>query len=119
MAKKTKPPVKRVQRRPAVTPSAEPADESVVGAGIPAAPLAPAVLAARRRVERVNSGRPGRPGRTATPADFAALDPDDAAIPFDRVPYVPGDLKRVAIMASLMIVLIILAAIYVPKLIGT
>jgi hypothetical protein len=44
---------------------------------------------------------------------FAPLDPDDPAIPFDRVPYVPGDLRRVAIMASLMVVLIIVAAVVV------
>ena len=37
------------------------------------------------------------------------------AIPFDRVPYVPRDLRRVAIMASLMIVLILIAAFVVTR----
>ena len=44
---------------------------------------------------------------------FQPLDAEDAAIPFDRVPYVPADLKRVAITASLMIVLILIAAVVV------
>jgi len=44
---------------------------------------------------------------------FAPLEPDDAAIPFDRVPYVPADLRRVAVMAGVMIVVIIIAAVIV------
>jgi hypothetical protein len=40
---------------------------------------------------------------------------EDAAIPFDRVPYVPRDLRRVAIMASLMVVLILIAAVVVTR----
>ncbi len=40
---------------------------------------------------------------------IAPLDTDDAAIPFDRVPYVPGDLRRVAIIAVVMVFLIIIA----------
>jgi hypothetical protein len=44
---------------------------------------------------------------------FQPLAPDDAAIPFDRVPYVPADLRRVAVMAALMIALIIIAALIV------
>jgi hypothetical protein len=38
-----------------------------------------------------------------------ALDSDDPAIPFDRVPYVPSDLRRVAVIASIMVVLILIA----------
>jgi hypothetical protein len=37
------------------------------------------------------------------------LDSDDPAIPFDRVPYVPSDLRRVATIAALMVVLILIA----------
>lgn len=37
------------------------------------------------------------------------LDSDDPAIPFDRVPYVPADLRRVAVIAGLMVVLILIA----------
>ncbi|HYA00025.1 MAG TPA: hypothetical protein VEK76_06700 [Candidatus Binatia bacterium] len=39
----------------------------------------------------------------------APLDSDDPAIPFDRVPYVPADLRRVAIIAGLMVILILIA----------
>ena len=46
---------------------------------------------------------------------FQPLESDDAAIPFDRVPYVPQDLRRVAIMAALMVVLILIAAFVVTR----
>jgi len=46
-------------------------------------------------------------------AAFPPLDPEDPAIPFDRVPYVPADLRRVAIIAGIMVVLIVIAAIVV------
>ncbi|MGA8016616.1 MAG: hypothetical protein WCB85_11935, partial [Candidatus Dormiibacterota bacterium] len=39
----------------------------------------------------------------------APLESDDPAIPFDRVPYVPADLRRVAVIAGLMVVLILIA----------
>jgi hypothetical protein len=48
---------------------------------------------------------------------FEPLPPEDAAIPFDRVPYVPADLKRVAIMAVMMIVVIIIAAVVVSHIV--
>jgi hypothetical protein len=72
---------------------------------------------ARRRVERVNPAAQPRPlrGQLSAAAMFLPLDSDDAAIPFDRVPYVPRDLRRVAIMASLMIVLILIAAFVVTR----
>ncbi len=44
---------------------------------------------------------------------FQPLESEDAAIPFDRVPYVPSDLRRVGVMAALMVVLIIVAALIV------
>lgn len=98
-----------------------------------AAPAAPAAAAAapvsdtgRRRVGRIDPAaaaaaagaqRPGqrqRGGRTtATAAMFEPLPPEDAAIPFDRVPYVPGDLRRVLMIAGLMVVLIIVADVVV------
>jgi hypothetical protein len=72
---------------------------------------------ARRRVERVNPAAQPRQlrGQQSAAAMFLPLDSDDAAIPFDRVPYVPRDLRRVAIMASLMIVLILIAAFVVTR----
>jgi hypothetical protein len=73
--------------------------------------------AARRRVERLNPAAQPRSGsrQVSTAAMFLPLESDDAAIPFDRVPYVPRDLRRVAIMASLMIVLILIAAFVVTR----
>jgi hypothetical protein len=73
--------------------------------------------AARRRVERLNpAAQPRSTSRqVSTAAMFLPLESDDAAIPFDRVPYVPRDLRRVAIMASLMIVLILIAAFIVTR----
>ena len=73
-----------------------------------------------RRVSRIDPAtgrkvRPPRPGSTA--AAFEPLDSEDPAIPFDRVPYVPADLRRVAIMAGLMIVLIIIATVLVSNLV--
>ena len=46
------------------------------------------------------------------------LDPSNAGIPFERIPYVLGDLKRVGVMATIMIVIIILAALFVPHFFG-
>jgi hypothetical protein len=72
---------------------------------------------ARRRVQRVNPAlQPRVPrGQMSAAAMFLPLESDDAAIPFDRVPYVPRDLRRVAIMASLMVVLILIAAVVVTR----
>lgn len=77
---------------------------------------------ARRRIQRINPAVAARPGRAQTrmqvsaAALFQPLESEDAAIPFDRVPYVPRDLRRVAIMASLMVVLILIAAFVVTRL---
>lgn len=88
----------------------------------PAAPAAAAPVPApgsRRRIERLSQAsqpaRPGRPGRgpANAAAMFQPLETEDAAIPFDRVPYVPADLRRVAVMALLMVALIIIAAVVV------
>lgn len=74
---------------------------------------------ARRRVERVDpaAARPQRAGRgpVAGMAMIEPLESDDAAIPFDRVPYVRADLRRVALIALLMVILIIIADIVVNR----
>ena len=83
---------------------------------------------ARRRVGRVGplpaagpaSGRQQRvPLRSARFGSAAAmvepLDSDDPAIPFDRVPYVPSDLRRVAVIATMMVVLIVIAWVIVSN----
>ena len=93
----------------------EPVDEPAA-ADYSAAEAAP--VPGRRRIERVSAvavqrqGRQGRPPANAA-AMFQPLDSDDAAIPFDRVPYVPADLRRVAVMAVCMVALIIIAALIV------
>ncbi len=69
-----------------------------------AAAAAGATAVAQRPGQRPRGGRAQN-----TAAMFEPLPPDDAAIPFDRVPYVPGDLRRVLIIAGLMIVLIVVA----------
>ncbi len=79
---------------------------------------------ARRRVERISptavtpagaaGARQTRQAAQRTRSWSAAslvapLESDDPAIPFDRVPYVPADLRRVAVIAGLMVVLILIA----------
>ena len=93
-------------------------EETAVVAAEPAA--AADAGSARRRIERVSpaaggsrvAARPGR-GPANAAAMFQPLESEDAAIPFDRVPYVPSDLRRVGVMAALMVVLIIVAALIV------
>jgi hypothetical protein len=132
MAKKTRKQKQRaVQRRqgPAVAP---PTATAPSGVAVEAEDLQPAEASgasvavdlsradpARRRVERVSPaaapvGRP-KPGRTQSIGFIQPLETDDAAIPFDRVPYVPADLRRVAIIAALMVALIIVADIIVSN----
>jgi hypothetical protein len=82
----------------------------------------------RRRVERVTpasassmaasrqqraSAKSARFGTAA--ALVEPLDTDDPAIPFDRVPYVPSDLRRIAMIASIMVILILIAWAIVSK----
>jgi hypothetical protein len=140
MPKKTKRQAQQ-RRRPArtpqagVTPVAEGAVPQVAGAAAlddgPEAAGSPAsgpvteppvragtVAVGRRRIGRVGPGtEPGARARTPRPglaaAQFEPLDPGDAAIPFDRVPYVPSDLRRVAVIAAVMVVIIIVAAVFV------
>jgi hypothetical protein len=76
----------------------------------------------RRRVERVSPAGPSaealrqqrlaaRSARysSSSAASIAMLESDDPGIPFDHVPYVPADLRRVAVIASVMVVLILIA----------
>jgi hypothetical protein len=95
----------------------EPVDAGVDASVVEEAPVVASDGSARRRVQRLNPTAPARSSSrsVSTAAIFLPLESDDAAIPFDRVPYVPRDLRRVAIMASLMIVLILIAAIVVTR----
>jgi hypothetical protein len=118
-------PVATAAARP-LTPTAAPEEEEeTVPSAAPVAAAATQALgsdAARRRVGRIGpaappstvGGRqPRQPVRSARFGSTAALveplDSDDPAIPFDRVPYVPSDLRRVATIAALMVVLILIA----------
>lgn len=95
---------------------------------VPAAAAAPAAPAARpggpaaRRVGRLDPAQAAavRRGKAQQKQQqtFAPLDPEDPGIPFDRVPYVPADLRRVAIMAGFMVVLILIAAVVVTHTVG-
>ena len=139
MAKKTKKQKQRAAtRRPSSAPrpqsavavddeapataAAEATEDEETGGGVTT--TVPAPVSQRRRVERVGAGQAAQPaqrrpqgarrGVTASAAAMVApLESDDPAVPFDRAPYVPADLRRVAIMASLMIALIIIADIVV------
>lgn len=132
MAKRTRKQKQRVvTRRPAtgVAPTAPaPASTVATGGEAPSSMPAAAVTEAgpRRRVERVSPA--GAPALTASAGAVARrsqrgqssgfiqpLDSEEAAIPFDRVPYVPADLRRVAIIAAVMIALIIVADIVVSN----
>jgi hypothetical protein len=130
MAKKTRKQKQRAAtRRPGMPATAAPdgiAPATAEGdAGVVAVTTVPAVPVAvvdadptRRRVERVSGLTPGlrvRPARSQAPGYIQPLESDDAAIPFDRVPYVPADLRRVAIIAGIMVALIIIADIIVSN----
>ena len=78
-----------------------------------------AEAATRRRVARVDPSSAARLRGGTALADFAPLDPADAAIPFDHVPYAPADLRRVAIIAAVMVLVIIIAAVIVPRIVGS
>jgi hypothetical protein len=132
MAKKTRKQKQRtLQRRPgpSVAPptATAPSGVAVEAEDLQPAASGPASVAvdlgsadtARRRVERVSPaaapvGR-ARPARGQSTSYIQPLDSEDAAIPFDRVPYVPADLRRVAVIAVVMIALIIVADIIVSN----
>ncbi len=117
-----RPPAARAVPEMAVSTPAEDVDVAAESDGFGAdAGVDTADYGSRRRIQRLNPSVAPRPVRaqTRTTASAAALfqplDAEDAAIPFDRVPYVPRDLRRVAIIASLMIVLILIAAFVVTR----
>jgi hypothetical protein len=121
-AQVVRPAAARSMPETAVMTPAEDVDVAAEPAGTGADPGVDTVdYASRRRVQRINPAAAPRPGRAQTrtgvsaAALFQPLESEDAAIPFDRVPYVPRDLRRVAIMASLMIVLILIAAFVVTR----
>ena len=129
MAKKTRKQKQRATTRrpgPSVAPPSGTAPTGVAVEAEDLQPAAPAVAKlttvdpGRRRVERVSgvaaptTARP-RPARGQAAGYIQPLESDDAAIPFDRVPYVPADLRRVGIIAGLMIALIIVADIIVSN----
>jgi hypothetical protein len=91
------------RRNPVTPPSFSPADRL---APTPATP-APALP----RPPAAPSARPAR-GRVAP----GALPPQDATIPLDRVPYFRSDLRRIAITAGLMFVLLIAGSIVLRNL---
>ncbi len=134
MAKKTRKQKQRAAYRrpgPAVAP---PTATAPTGVAVEAEDLQPTAAPAsgagsvavdlgadsgRRRVERISPaaapvGRP-KPVRGQSSGYIQPLESEDAAIPFDRVPYVPADLRRVALIAALMIALIIVADIVVSN----
>lgn len=81
-----------------------------------AAAAAPAVGGEPRRVGRIDPST-RRPLRRPRVAPAAELDPEDVGIPLARVPYATADLRRVGIMASLMVALIVVAAVLVVLLV--
>jgi hypothetical protein len=133
MAKKTRKQKQRATTRRPGPSVAPPTATAPTGVAVEAEDVQPAEPASsvlttadpgRRRVERVSgataaAAAAAAPVRTRVRGQAATyiqpLDSDDAAIPFDRVPYVPADLRRVAIIAGLMIALIIVADIIVSN----
>jgi hypothetical protein len=103
-------------------------DQIPAGATPVAAAAADQPEGARRRVERVTPASAAsiaasrqqrasvKSARFGTAASMVEpLDSDDPAIPFDRVPYVPADLRRVAVIATIMVILILIAWAIVSK----
>jgi hypothetical protein len=105
-----------VAPQPAPARTSLPGARSRPGAAGSSAPPAPI---GTRRVGRVAPAPPiARGPRPAAPRGVApraadALDPADPSIPLERVPYVQADLRRVAVIAGLMVLLIIVADIVV------
>ncbi len=111
MAKKTKrrPTAKQTQPARPAPPSELSQASAAAELHVPEAPPPPSrqpepVLAPRRAVNAAKL-----PSTAA--ALIEGLPPEDASIPLDRVPYVTGDLLRVAVMAVIMVLLIIVGGI--------
>lgn len=90
---------------------------------VPEAPPAPSPAAGPKAPPGAAPGRAGRPATqrsryTSAAAMVAPLESEDPGIPFDRVPYVPADLRRVAVIAVFMVVLILIAWVAVAHITG-
>ncbi|MFN2568551.1 MAG: hypothetical protein ABR564_02995 [Candidatus Dormibacteria bacterium] len=128
MAKKTKHKKKTAPQRRSAPPQrnagaptqspAPPVAQAAQGAASAAVPTAPTVRRGVQRVDPAARRREAAPRGKGADAGFTPLDPEDAAIPFDRVPYVPADLRRVTLMAGIMVVLIIVANVVIARLTG-
>jgi len=87
--------------RPAGIPPLAPAQPVQPAAAEPTPPAASAALPVQRPLPRAARGR----------QPTGPLPAQDAAIPLDRVPYFRADLRRIAITAGLMFVLLIAGSI--------
>ena len=87
--------------RPAGIPPLAPAQPGQPPAAEPPPPAASAALPVQRPLPRAARGR----------QSTGPLPAQDAAIPLDRVPYFRADLRRIAITAGLMFVLLIAGSI--------
>jgi hypothetical protein len=100
-------------------PLPPPEPHAAEDAPVPVVATSIASAGERRRVGRIDpaaqqqrtaGGQRAKSGRTlSTAAMFEPLPPEEAAIPFDRVPYVPADLRRVLVIGGLMVVLVVVA----------
>jgi hypothetical protein len=115
MAKKNKrPQAKKPQR--ASRPSGRVPPVSPLNPPVEPAAAAAAASPAPQPVARpVPAPRPS-PRAARGSASAAALPPQDASIPLDRVPYFRADLRRIGITAGLMFVLLILGSIVLRNL---
>jgi hypothetical protein len=98
--------------RQSPTASVETDDQPAVAGTALSGVSAAAPATTGRRVERVSTPQT-RAQRGSGAFNFEPLPEEDAAIPFDRVPYVPADLRRVAVMALLMLALIGIASLVI------
>ena len=87
--------------RPAGIPPLAPAQPGQPAAAEPTPPAASAALPVQRPLPRAARGR----------QSTGPLPAQDAAIPLERVPYFRADLRRIAITAGLMFVLLIAGSI--------
>lgn len=113
MAKKNKrPQPKKPQRGGRPSPGVPSASRPVTP---PLEPLAEVAPAPAQRLAPAAASRPTTRGSRGRPSP-AALPPQDASIPLDRVPYFRSDLRRIAITAGLMFVLLIAGSIVLRNL---
>jgi hypothetical protein len=116
MAKKNKRPQQKKPQRgggrpPGRTPTAMPAASPEIDAVVAGAP-SPSLSPAAPPTQPSRSLPRAAKARTSP----AALPPQDASIPLERVPYFRADLRRIAITAGLMFVLLIAGSIVLRNL---